>query len=120
MELQRKMAVVLILCVVKWRSCSADCEADSVAVYRVKLDTFWSEESFPKDYPHNNPKAQWSQLFVFQALSTWRWRLLLTVVTSVRAAAQTDSSICSPKTSKCLNAVDKSTYLSRLLIKITS
>ncbi|XP_075975227.1 spondin-1-like [Anticarsia gemmatalis] len=39
------------------------CDVDDVAVYRVKLSMLWSEERFPKDYPQNRPKAQWSQVF---------------------------------------------------------
>lgn len=55
--------VVLYFCFAFIDNCSADCKADDVAVYNVMLRTLWSEERFPKDYPTNRPKAQWSQLF---------------------------------------------------------
>lgn len=42
---------------------TASCNGDGIAVYKVVLKTLWSEERFPKDYPKNWPKAQWSPLF---------------------------------------------------------
>lgn len=60
------MAVVgaILFFLITWQSCVCEgCELDDVAVYRVVLKTFWSEELFPKDYPKVWPKAQWSQLF---------------------------------------------------------
>ncbi|XP_026748983.2 uncharacterized protein LOC113509769 [Galleria mellonella] len=39
------------------------CDIDDVAIYKVKVQFLWSEERFPKDYPTNRPKAQWSPIF---------------------------------------------------------
>ncbi|KAL0830770.1 hypothetical protein ABMA28_002890 [Loxostege sticticalis] len=43
--------------------CALGCDNDEVAIYEVKLKMLWSEERFPKDYPTNRPKAQWSIVF---------------------------------------------------------
>merc|ERR1711892_520153 len=37
------------------------CSADSLAVYKLVLETHWSEEMFPKQYPQWRPPAQWSK-----------------------------------------------------------
>ncbi|CAH2047448.1 unnamed protein product, partial [Iphiclides podalirius] len=34
-----------------------------MAVYQVTVQMLWSEETFPKDYPAQRPKAQWSSVF---------------------------------------------------------
>ncbi|XP_059483713.1 spondin-2-like isoform X2 [Neocloeon triangulifer] len=39
-----------------------NCPADTLAVYRVVLNTHWTKELFPKQYPEFRPPAQWSRL----------------------------------------------------------
>ncbi|CAH2982708.1 unnamed protein product [Chilo suppressalis] len=61
MAVNRRMtAILFLLCIVCVVKC---CDVDDVAVYKVKLKMLWSEETFPKDYPTNRPKAQWSPVF---------------------------------------------------------
>uniref|UniRef100_A0A6A7G5X0 Spondin-2-like n=1 Tax=Hirondellea gigas TaxID=1518452 RepID=A0A6A7G5X0_9CRUS len=38
------------------------CSPDKLTVYRVYLNTMWSREVFPKQYPEWRPPAQWSKL----------------------------------------------------------
>ncbi|KAL4709597.1 hypothetical protein ACJJTC_007328 [Scirpophaga incertulas] len=52
-------AILFLMCIVRVMCC----DVNDVAVYRVKLKMLWSEETFPKDYPTNRPKAQWSPVF---------------------------------------------------------
>ena len=37
------------------------CSPGNLAVYRLELRTFWSEDKFPKQYPQWRPSAQWSR-----------------------------------------------------------
>jgi len=37
------------------------CLPGNLAVYSIKLKTYWSEQSFPKQYPQWRPPAQWSK-----------------------------------------------------------
>jgi len=37
------------------------CPAKKLAVYQLQLQTFWSEQAFPKQYPQWRPPAQWSK-----------------------------------------------------------
>ncbi|CAB3375556.1 Hypothetical predicted protein [Cloeon dipterum] len=54
-------ALVLLLSAAVVASAHA-CPADTLAVYRVVLDTHWTKELFPKQYPEFRPPAQWSRL----------------------------------------------------------
>ena len=56
------MAAIFVLLLVLL-DLTVGCDVDDVAVYKVSLEMLWSEERFPKDYPQNRPKAQWSQVF---------------------------------------------------------
>lgn len=38
------------------------CKADKLTVYKVVMSTFWTRESFPKQYPEFRPHAQWSKV----------------------------------------------------------
>ncbi|XP_063221755.1 spondin-2-like [Bacillus rossius redtenbacheri] len=38
------------------------CTADRLVTYRLVLDTHWTRELFPKQYPETRPPAQWSKL----------------------------------------------------------
>lgn len=38
------------------------CEPDRLTVYRVILNTFWNDKTFPKHFPQWRPPAQWSKL----------------------------------------------------------
>ncbi|XP_068617230.1 spondin-1-like [Battus philenor] len=38
------------------------CDVD-MAVYKVTVRMLWSQDTFPKDYPMQRPKAQWSPVF---------------------------------------------------------
>ena len=40
---------------------NSSCPRDMLAVYKIRLETFWSEERFPKQYPQWRPPAQWSK-----------------------------------------------------------
>ena len=40
---------------------NSSCPRDILAVYKIRLETFWTEESFPKQYPQWRPPAQWSK-----------------------------------------------------------
>ena len=40
---------------------NSSCPRDILAVYKIRLETFWSEERFPKQYPQWRPPAQWSK-----------------------------------------------------------
>ncbi|XP_053604809.1 spondin-1-like isoform X2 [Plodia interpunctella] len=62
MSANERMAAILILSIT-WLSIAIGCDVSDVAVYSVKLKMLWSEERFPKDYPTNRPKAQWSTVF---------------------------------------------------------
>ncbi|CAK1585641.1 unnamed protein product [Parnassius mnemosyne] len=50
------IAILLFICVCE------GCDVD-MAVYKVRVQMLWSEETFPKDYPALRPKAQWSPVF---------------------------------------------------------
>ncbi|CAB3254931.1 unnamed protein product [Arctia plantaginis] len=60
-----QMTAILFLSIVLFAvgAVAAGCDVEDVAVYKVSLTMLWSEERFPKDYPQNRPKAQWSQVF---------------------------------------------------------
>ncbi|XP_063826907.1 spondin-1-like [Ostrinia nubilalis] len=61
MAVRHRVAAILFL----WWGvfCVLGCDGDELAIYEVKLKMLWSEERFPKDYPTNRPKAQWSIAF---------------------------------------------------------
>ncbi|XP_073995956.1 spondin-2-like isoform X2 [Rhodnius prolixus] len=51
------------------------CRSNTLAVYSLKLYTFWNQKDFPKQYPLYRPPAQWSKLFGFTHDSkTILWR----------------------------------------------
>lgn len=62
MAVSYQMTAMLILSIAVI-TVAAGCDVEDVAVYKVSLTMLWSEERFPKDYPQNRPKAQWSQVF---------------------------------------------------------
>lgn len=62
MNIRHRMAAILFL-FLTWCSFVLSCDVGDVAIYNVKLRMLWSEETFPKDYPNNRPKAQWSPVF---------------------------------------------------------
>ncbi|KAH9632554.1 hypothetical protein HF086_012361 [Spodoptera exigua] len=62
MAVARRMTAILFLLLALF-DLTVGCDVDDVAVYKVSLQMLWSEERFPKDYPQNRPKAQWSQVF---------------------------------------------------------
>ncbi|XP_013193624.2 uncharacterized protein LOC106137359 [Amyelois transitella] len=66
-----RMAAILFLSI-SWLSFSIGCDVSDVAVYSVKLSMLWSEKRFPKDYPTNRPKAQWSPVFGQSHNSSYR------------------------------------------------
>jgi len=41
---------------------SIACDPNKLTVYRVYLNTMWSREVFPKQYPEWRPPAQWSKM----------------------------------------------------------
>lgn len=62
MAVRLQMTTILFL-VIALFDLAVGCDVNDVAVYKVSLRMLWSEERFPKDYPQNRPKAQWSQTF---------------------------------------------------------
>jgi len=44
---------------------SSHCHDGSLSVYNVKIETFWTKEKFPKQYPLWRPPAQWSRTVGF-------------------------------------------------------
>ncbi|CAH1286808.1 unnamed protein product [Chrysodeixis includens] len=62
MAVSLQMTAILFL-VLALFDLAVGCDVNDVAVYKVSLRMLWSEERFPKDYPQNRPKAQWSQVF---------------------------------------------------------
>lgn len=62
MAVSYQMTAMLVLSIAVI-TVAAGCDFEDVAVYKVSLTMLWSEERFPKDYPQNRPKAQWSQVF---------------------------------------------------------
>jgi hypothetical protein len=49
-----------LLLLLPW-AVTAPCPPNLLAVYKLRLETFWSEERFPKQYPQWRPPAQWSK-----------------------------------------------------------
>lgn len=41
----------------------AVCSEGGMAVYRLELSTNWTKDRFPRHFPDNRPKAQWSKTF---------------------------------------------------------
>ena len=37
------------------------CPPDTLVVYRLQLETYWQEQTFPKQFPLWRPSAQWSK-----------------------------------------------------------
>ncbi|KAM3957073.1 spondin-1 [Aphomia sociella] len=62
MAVRHPLAAILFLFIISLVFVKS-CDIDDVAVYKVKVRFMWSEERFPKDYPTNRPKAQWSPIF---------------------------------------------------------
>ena len=40
---------------------SCRCPPDTLVVYRLQLETYWQEQTFPKQFPLWRPSAQWSK-----------------------------------------------------------
>lgn len=38
------------------------CDQDRLALYTLRVETHWSRELFPKQFPEWRPPAQWSRL----------------------------------------------------------
>jgi hypothetical protein len=38
------------------------CDQDRLAVYTLRLETHWSRDLFPKQFPEWRPPAQWSRI----------------------------------------------------------
>jgi len=53
--------VYLVLSSTSASSSTSPCPPGRLAVYRVDLATYWTEETFPKQYPLWRPNAQWSK-----------------------------------------------------------
>uniref|UniRef100_A0A8D8UP62 Spondin-2 n=1 Tax=Cacopsylla melanoneura TaxID=428564 RepID=A0A8D8UP62_9HEMI len=41
----------------------SQCSEGSLITYRLSVNTFWSQEAFPKHFPDTRPVAQWSKLY---------------------------------------------------------
>ena len=60
----RRFLVYLVYLVLSSTSASCStspCPPGRLAVYRVDLATYWTEETFPKQFPLWRPNAQWSK-----------------------------------------------------------
>jgi len=55
------MAIILIGIEIVNSENNQLCPAHRLAVYNLQLNTFWSEQVFPKQYPQWRPPAQWSK-----------------------------------------------------------
>merc|ERR1711892_85569 len=55
------LEMLLMLLLPVMTACQPTCSAESLAVYKLVLETHWSEEMFPKQYPQWRPPAQWSK-----------------------------------------------------------
>jgi len=53
--------VLLLVSVTQVLAQSTSCPRDMLAVYRLSLNTHWTEERFPKQYPQWRPTPQWSK-----------------------------------------------------------
>lgn len=54
---------LLLTLVLSLNASAADpCKPEKLAVYKVVLETFWSQDKFPKQYPEFRPHAQWSKV----------------------------------------------------------
>lgn len=58
----RPQVTAILFFIAMWVGFCFGCDVD-MAVYKVTMKFLWSEETFPKDYPMNRPKAQWSPVF---------------------------------------------------------
>ncbi|XP_059057463.1 spondin-1-like [Achroia grisella] len=88
MEIRFQMAAILFLSITSIVFVYG-CDIDDVAIYRVKVNFLWSEERFPKDYPMNRPKAQWSPIFGQSHNNSYTlYRLKEVARTSIRNFAQ--------------------------------
>jgi hypothetical protein len=38
------------------------CDQDHLAVYTLRLETHWTRDVFPKQFPEWRPSAQWSRI----------------------------------------------------------
>ena len=47
----------------------ADCDPDSAALYQITLETFWTPDKFPRQFPTWRPPAQWSPVFGYSHAS---------------------------------------------------
>ena len=56
-----RQILLLLLVSVMMTPGKLTCSTDSMAVYKLVLNTYWSEEKFPKQYPQWRPPAQWSK-----------------------------------------------------------
>ena len=55
------LTLLLVMVMLVEHGISSTCPQDRLAVYRLSLETWWSEEVFPKQYPQWRPPAQWSK-----------------------------------------------------------
>lgn len=51
----------LLVLVTQVLSQAAPCPQGMLAVYRLSLNTHWTQEKFPKQYPQWRPTPQWSK-----------------------------------------------------------
>ena len=56
-----KWDVIIEYCIRPILVRSSRCHGGSLSVYNVKIETFWTKEKFPKQYPLWRPPAQWSR-----------------------------------------------------------
>lgn len=82
MAVRIKMAAILFFIVSIFTVSVVGCGVDNVAAYKVSLQTMWTEERFPKDYPiQQRPRAQWSPVFgLYYIKTTFYYSLLALMV----------------------------------------
>ena len=57
----RQQILLTLLSSLVLSSLQSSCPPGMLAVYRLNLQTEWTEEKFPKQYPQWRPSAQWSK-----------------------------------------------------------
>ena len=56
-----RLPLCLLMLVTQAMSQAAPCPQGMLAVYRLSLNTHWTQEKFPKQYPQWRPTPQWSK-----------------------------------------------------------
>ncbi|XP_076316878.1 spondin-2-like [Tachypleus tridentatus] len=87
------ITLLLVTLLAVTSSSSTWCSQEELALYRVKMQTFWSVKRFPKQYPHWRPHAQWSKVIGCAHNDAFRlWRLGDTASDGLKVFVETGTS----------------------------